>query len=188
MLHQQQLLANLTTEVTDTLQLIQSLNPADTALNQPPAPGKWSIAQIIAHLNTYNRYYLPLIAANLKQSANKPAPEYYKPGWLGNYFTKSMYSEVVTDKKVTNKMNAMKDHTPTSSVHYHNEATEFSQHLTHMLQLLQQMSTTNIGTTRIPITITKLITLKTGDAMRFLVAHQVRHTLQMRNTLAALGK
>lgn len=182
-----QLLEQLKTEVNTVLASVQQISTRLDAptLNRQPGPGKWSIAQIVEHLNTYNRYYLPCITAALPKAG--PAQKEFKPGWLGDYFTKSMYSEVVTGKKVANKMSAMKGHIPDATLNAAAVIGEFINAQKQLLQLLEDAKRINLGGTRIPITISKLVKIKVGDALRFLVAHQVRHLLQVNNTLQAVG-
>ena len=73
-------------------------------LLQQPAPGKWSVIQVIEHLNSYDRYYLLAIEKSLQ--SEKPSREFFKPGWLGNYFTKMM--KPGEDGGIPNKMQAPK--------------------------------------------------------------------------------
>ena len=96
-----QLLDRLENETREILLRTNYLLQEDPEkLLQQPAPGQWSVSQVIEHLNTYGRYYLPLL-----QKALKKAPvargDQYKPGWLGNYFTKMMLAK---DGVVTNRM------------------------------------------------------------------------------------
>src|SRR4030095_3687905 len=53
-----------------------------------PGAGRWSVIQILEHLNSYGRYYLPAIEKSLR--SDKPPMENFTPGWFGNYFTKIM--------------------------------------------------------------------------------------------------
>ena len=96
----------------DTRQLIltagylQRMDPG--LLLQEPARGKWSVIQVLEHLNSYGRYYLLAIERSLEKS--KPANEFFKPGWLGDYFTRLMKPD--ENGAVVNKMRSPKDHRP----------------------------------------------------------------------------
>ena len=49
-------------------------------LLQQPAPGKWSVIQVIEHLNSYDRYYLLAIEKSLQ--SEKPSPNFLnRVGW-----------------------------------------------------------------------------------------------------------
>src|SRR5688572_24759054 len=87
---------------------LKATDPA--LLLDQPAPGKWSVIQVIEHLNSYDRYYLLAIERSMQD--NRPAREFFTPGWLGNYFTKMM--RPTDDGRVVNKMQAPSGHRPPS--------------------------------------------------------------------------
>lgn len=174
------LLSELIAEVKDILQTATAIAKLDeNVLNQAPAPGKWSMAQVIAHLNTYNNYYVPLLAKRMPTAKKIQAPVRYKPGWLGDYFTKSMYSEVKTKGVITNKMSAMKGHIPDATLDGAATIAEFVAAGEQLLQLLDMAKYVDMSSVKIPITIARWIKISLGDALRFLVAHQVRHMHQV---------
>ena len=152
-------------------------------LTRQPAPGKWSIAQILEHLNAYGRYYIPEIRKALDESNLSPELK-YNSGWLGNFFTNSM--KPTAEKRVKNKMKAMKDYTPTPDLDSKTVIDEFIRQQQEMLNLLEISAQKNLGRIRIPISITKFIRLKLGDTFRFLTAHNQRHFIQCENTLNTL--
>jgi hypothetical protein len=172
---------------TDTKQIILTLHyllqEDPGVLLQPPAAGKWSVAQVIEHLNSYGRYYLPLMEKALNNS-KYPANAVFTPGWLGNYFTKSMLPK--EDGRVTNKMQSPKDHRPAPDVDSLQVLNDFLAQEKLLLQLLQQARMTDINKLKIPISIAKFIKIKLGDTFRFLIAHHQRHLVQVANTLEAV--
>ena len=171
----------------DTRQIIlqtnQLLQQDPEMLLQQPAEGKWSIAQIIEHLNSYGRYYLPLIRKTISTGSHSPGL-FYTPGWLGDYFTKAMMPKATGEVK--NKMQAPRDHRPKSDLNSKAVIDEFleQQHL--LLQLLGEAEKTHLGKVRIPISLTRFIRLKLGDTFRFIIAHHQRHFVQAQNTIKAL--
>lgn len=144
-----------------------------------PGPGKWSIAQIVAHLNSYGRYYLPAIEKSLR--SNKPSKRDFTPGWFGNYFTKIM--KPGADGRIRSKMNSPKDHRPTSDLDVASVFDDFMNQQQGLLNLLEGAKQKNIEAIRTPISISKFIKLKVGDTFRFLIAHEQRHFLQISNTV-----
>lgn len=159
---------------------LKSLDPG--LLLGQPAPGKWSVTQVLEHLNSYTRYYLLAIERALE--ADRPATGEFKPGWLGNYFTKLM--KPGEDGEVKNKMNALKDHRPGRFEDALPVLTTFLEHQHYLVDLLEKAKAKNIGRIRVPISISKLIRLKAGDTFRFLIAHEQRHFVQIERTLAML--
>ncbi len=152
-------------------------------LTLQPAAGKWSVAQVLEHLNSYGRYYLPAIEKSMTHSTLQ-ATGWFKPGWLGDYFTKIMRPGV--DGKIANKMKAPKDHTPVLVLDINAVINTFMEQQRTLLNLLEDARRKDIGKIRTPISISRFIKLKTGDTFRFLVAHEQRHFVQINNTLASV--
>jgi len=184
------LLTTLDKDVHGFLQRTAQLSAMDTKLLlQQPAANKWSAIQVVEHLNSYNRYYLAHIEqAMQQQGARYAASKTFGPGWLGEYFTKSMYSDVQRKKEITNKMKAPKDHRPLAALDAKKVMEEFVAGEQKLLQLIATARSTNIAKVRVPISIARWIKISMGDTFRFLVAHQERHFLQISNTLAAVAQ
>jgi hypothetical protein len=153
-------------------------------LLQQPAPGQWSVAQVTEHLNTYGRYYLPLLQKALGKARVSKGGR-YKPGWLGDYFTKMMLPK---EGLVRNKMKAFKNHRPSPDIDSKKVLDEFLQQEQLLLTLLAESRNLDIASVRIPISIASFIRLKAGDTFRFVIAHHQRHFVQIENTLRAVKK
>jgi uncharacterized damage-inducible protein DinB len=152
-------------------------------LQQAPEADKWSVAQVLEHLNIYSRYYIAAIEDRLHLNQSKP-DVFFKPGWLGNYFTKLM--KPAENKTITKKMKAPKNAVPAAMPDAEAMLTECLHHQHHLLNLLQIAQNVNLNYIRIPISINKYIKMKLGDTFRFLIAHEQRHFLQIENILMAL--
>lgn len=144
-----------------------------------PAPGKWNVVQVLEHINSYGRYYLPAIEKSLQ--SNKPHKEMFKPGWFGNYFTKIM--KPGENGKITNKMSAPKNQRPAADLDIKPVLDNFFDQQQKLLKLLEQAKQKDIGAIRTPISISRFIKLKVGDTFRFLIAHEQRHFLQIANAM-----
>ncbi|MBO9660771.1 MAG: DinB family protein [Chitinophagaceae bacterium] len=151
------------------------------ALLEQPGPGKWSVIQVLEHLNSYSDYYIPALQTGL--SKDVPAAAMFKSGWLGNYFTNSMLPK---EGEVKNKMKAPKNHQPSFHADARPVIEKFLQQQYQLLELLEKARRKNIGKIRIPISLAKFIKLKAGDTFRFMTAHEQRHFVQIKNTLAAV--
>ncbi len=182
------LLKQLEDSVTELITYAKHLQELDSMqLNRQAQPGKWSIAQVIEHLNSYNRYYLPEINKALQQGKDKNVPFHavFKPGAFGNYFTKLM--QPGADGKIGNKMNAPKDHRPAANLDVSKVFKEFLEGQQMLLSYLKVARVTDIGKLRVPISISRFVKLKLGDTFRFLIAHQQRHMLQAQRVLKELS-
>ena len=162
------------------LQCTALQNTNATLLTQQPQPGKWSVVQVLEHLNIYSRYYITAIEEKLHLNQSGPNQN-FTPGWLGNYFTNLM--KPTEDKTIKSKMKAPANAVPSAQPDVVAMLNEFINHQHHLLNLLQIAHTANLDYNRIPISLTKLIKLKLGDTFRFFIAHEQRHFLQIENTL-----
>ena len=178
------LLEDLMSEVRQIILEAEKLRHIDREiLSTQPSAGKWSVGQVLEHLNFYSRFYLPAIEAKLHRHSTT-AKEMFKPGWFGNYFTNMM--KPASGTAVVNKMKALKSATPVASVDPLKALEQFISDQHRLLNLLQLSKTADIGKLRVPTSITKMISLKLGDTFRFFIAHEQRHFVQVRNTLAAI--
>ena len=170
----------------DTRQIILATNyllqEDPEKLTQQPAEAKWSVAQVIEHLNSYGRYYLPAIELAINEHSISPDPV-FTPGWLGDYFTKSMLPK---NGAITNKMQTPKGHRPSIDIDSKPVIDEFLRQEQLLLELLERAKQINISAIRIPISLSRFVKLKLGDTFRFLVAHHQRHFVQVNNTLRAV--
>ena len=159
---------------------LQSVDPA--ILLQEPAPGKWSVMQVLEHLNSYGRYYLLAIERSLKE--DKPAVTTFTPGWVGDYFTRLMMPG--KNGKLAFKMQAPKDHRPSKYLEVFPVLNTFLEQQHYLTELLELAKSKNIGKIRTPISISKLVKLKVGDTFRFLIAHEQRHFAQIEHALTSI--
>lgn len=178
------LLENLMADVREIILEAKNLENVDSnVLQVQPAEGKWSVAQVIAHLNFYSSFYIKTIEDKLHRH-NTQAKELFRPGWFGNYFTKMMKPS--DDQQIKNRMKTMKKAIPPAHTDGRAALQQFLRDQHQLLNLLQVSAHADLNSIRIPLTITNLLTLKLGDTFRFFVAHEQRHMLQIKNTLALL--
>lgn len=149
-------------------------------LEKIPAPGKWSVAQVLEHLNIYARFYTKAIGEQLHQHRTKPTDS-FKPGWLGNYFTRLM--EPPTTNRPSKKMKAPANAIPQSNPSATGMLNEFLMHQHHLLNLLEISRHADLSGIRVPTSLSRFIRLKLGDTFRFLLAHEKRHFVQISNVL-----
>ncbi len=182
-----QLLQQLQKNVESLLFRAINLREIDAEyLKKSRHPESWSVLQIIEHLNSYNKYYLPQIELELERAATRgiPSSSRYTPGWFGNYFTRMMAPR---DEKNKKKYKAPKDHTPPKSLDAVKVINDFIKGQNQLLRLLARAKTSDLGKIKVSISISKLIKLKLGDTFRFVIAHQLRHFQQLEVTLSEVA-
>lgn len=181
----EELINQLAADVQKIIAAAEHLRQADPVkLSYPPEDGKWSVAQVLEHVNSYNRYYLPAIEKAMVH-VSKDLNAWFVPGFWGNYFTKMIRPKNVFEIK--NKMKTPKSYRPDRGLNVEAVFNEFLEHQQKLLRLLETARKRNLNTIYIPLSITNMIKLKLGDAFRFVIAHEQRHMIQARNAVKAVG-
>ncbi len=148
-------------------------------LNTKPDADKWSVAECLEHLNIYSRYYLEAIDKQVKnhlQKGSAPITD-FKSSWLGKVSIKSIHPDNVKPSKTMKKFN------PSFSGVGDNVLKEFITHQEKLLQLIREARNVNLSKVKIPIEFARFLKLQLGDCLLFLVAHEQRHTAQMKRVL-----
>ena len=176
---QSTLLAQLELMVTHHLNEVRvKFQPSTMAiLAAPSANGGWSIVQCLAHLNTYGNYYLPKIEQGLRNFSGQPTNT-FKSGWLGAYFTNMM-----DPTKSSKKYKAARLHVPAPIVDAHAVVAEFILQQEALLGYLRLAAKVDLNAIKIPVSIAKLIHLKLGDVLQFMITHNERHIQQANRNL-----
>ena len=153
-----------------------------TLLNQRPAPASWSILECLEHLNRYSRYYNPALAQALPPPRPVPLvlPE-VKYSWLGR---KSVEMMRPTNAK---KSTALARLNPLGSQLDGHVLIEFDQHQARLLELLAQAHGTDLNRAAVPVEFLRLLKLRLGEALEFVVVHQQRHLQQAQRVRADLS-
>ncbi len=178
-----ELLRDLTAKVESIRKEVAALHSLDErVLTWRPGIEKWSVLEVIEHLNRYGAYYLPEIETAIRKSRSKAVPR-YKGGWLGTYFAKSMLPG--PDIK---KMKTFKDKDPIHAPLTKNVLEVCIQQMDALLDLLQRAHQVNLEEIRIKTSITSLIRLKLGDTFQFYIHHMVRHVSQIKSITDAYAR
>ncbi|WP_276499606.1 DinB family protein [Pontibacter litorisediminis] len=141
-------------------------------LNYKPASDSWSMLECLEHLNRYSRYYNPALAKAIAQNAvgnNMPSITY---SWLGRKSLEMVRPQNLKKHKTVKHMN------PNNSQLTRATMQEFLQHQQELLHLLDDAKKADIGKRAVPVEFFKLLKLRIGEALEFVVAHQERHVLQ----------
>jgi len=158
----------------------------DSMLFEHLAPQKWSMAECLEHLNLYGDFYIPVIRDFISQHSDVHPRRVFQSGFWGNYFAKSM--KVNQAGTPAMKMKTFKDKNPIGMTIDRSVLERFIRQQENYLELLTLADRIDINLNGIPITITGLIRLRLGDALRFTIYHNERHWIQAERTKAALIK
>ncbi len=178
-------LSKQTSGILNDVENVWSKLPVE-ALHHSPGAGKWNALQCIEHLNSYGRYYLPEIekAISGKPAGSTTLPTEFTPGWLGDYFTRSMQPK---DNGKLKKMQAPKGHRPGLNLDTEAVLNEFREQQTQMLKLLALAKNIDLNSVKVPISIARFIKLKLGDVFMFILAHNLRHITQGQKAIAGFS-
>lgn len=149
-------------------------------LNHKENNDTWSVLECIEHLNLYGDFYNPSLTNSLSK-AKTSSKKQFKSGFLGNYFTQSMYP-----KDKLNKMKTFKDKNPVGSALDKTHLDRFITQQEEFILLLEKAKDKDLNF-RTPISISKWFKLKLGDTFHFVSAHNERHIIQANKTLQSVN-
>ena len=147
--------SNITLENIDTInKLVGNLN--EDQLKWRPDQGFWNISEVLSHLNEYSRYYQPTFKKKIASTRFTSTKEAFLSSPLGRSAWKSM--KLGNVKNIKRKFKAQKGYNPSID-----------------------SQTVNMKRVKIPISISKIVRLRLGDALLFVVYHNERHVQQIAN-------
>lgn len=149
------------------------LGPA--ALNRRPAPTAWSAFECLEHLNRYARHYLPALQTALATAPAPTAPTAEAAvgySWLGRKSVAMMRPANAKKQAALARLN------PAGSPLDHRVLAEFGQHQTQLLALLAQAAGADLNRKAVPVEFFRLLKLRLGEALEFVVVHEQRHVAQ----------
>ncbi|WP_224744174.1 DinB family protein [Pontibacter aquaedesilientis] len=153
--------------------VISSFAPMDLSLLlHKPAPDSWSILECLEHLNRYSRYYNPALAKAIASNSGGNFLQTISYSWLG----KKSLDMVRPDNGKKNT--TLKRMNPNDSQLGRQTLEEFLDHQTELLQLLDKAKGANLNKKAIPVEFFKLLKLRIGETLEFMVLHQERHLQQ----------
>jgi hypothetical protein len=146
-----------------------------------PDQGFWNISEVLSHLNEYSRYYQPTFKKKIASTRFTSTKEAFLSSPLGRSAWKSM--KLGNAKNIKRKFKAQKGYNPSidSSLLTGREFEDFIKHQTDLQSVIELAQTVNMKRVKIPISISKIVRLRLGDALLFVVYHNERHVQQIAN-------
>ena len=186
-------LSMTTSELLHTVQTITQENIAyikkytsklsDKQLNWIPNPGIWSVAQVLAHMNEYGSFYYPVIEKKIINTRFTSTKEAFISSPLGRSAWKSM--KLGRLNNIKRKFKAQKSNNPSISPELltGNEIVTFIEQQESLILLSEKAGEVNLRRVKIPISISKIVRLRLGDALLFVTYHNQRHVQQVKNLI-----
>ncbi|HET9504636.1 MAG TPA: DinB family protein [Hymenobacter sp.] len=151
-------------------------------LNQRPAPASWSILECLEHLNRYSRYYHAALTKALAAPRATTAGPLAEVGysWLGRKSVELMRPANAKKQTTLKHMNPLGSRLGPAVL------AEFDQHQARLLELLAAAHRADLNRKAVPVEFFRLLKLRLGEALEFVVVHQQRHVQQAQRVRAGL--
>lgn len=148
-----------------------------------PAAGSWNITEVLAHLNASGTYYNPVFLRKIENTRFTSTKEAFISSQLGKSAWKSM--KLGNAKNVKRKFKSQKGANPSldNSLITGSEVQSFLDSQNDFLHVFEKAQSINIRRVKIPISISKIVRLRLGDALLFVVYHNQRHIQQVLNII-----
>ena len=152
-------------------------------LQQRPAPDRWSVMEVLQHMNLSSGHYHRILQRLYADENNGLRfRTTFTPGRLGDYSARAMQPR--PDGGITHRMRTMGRFTPRPIDTEGWKALDtFEAMCRGFIGLLERARTRGLEGEKVISTLGPILRLKVGDAFRFPIAHQTRHLLQIDQVL-----
>jgi hypothetical protein len=168
--------ASLASTRARALSLVTPLSAAERT--QAPAPGAWSVDQILEHLAVANALHATsMTEAMTSYGRHDASADAWKPTWLGRMLRNAV------DPSARRKLSAPKRIVPGPAVSA-GVLQRFVASLDELDVLLQTSEAFDLRRVRFTSPLARFLGLNLGDGFAICVAHVARHTDQIERTIA----
>jgi hypothetical protein len=156
---------------------------SDDQLNWRRDADSWSLNEIFAHLNEYANFYHAAFQAKIIRTKFKKPTTNFVSSPLGRAAWKSM--RLGNAKNVKRKFRTLSAYNPsiTTSLVKGEDWKFFLKTQKELLEILESAKAINIRKAKVPISLSKIIKFRMGDAFCFVIYHNERHVQQALNLL-----
>jgi len=178
----------LITELLDRITLIKAgtqpfLRLTDQQLISSPGEGKWSIAEIFGHLNITHDRYVRVILPRITKAPDVKA-EHFSSSWLGEWLYRKIMPRA--DGSVFKLKAPRNSHAVKEGLNGVDELHSFLHQCDAIDDILRHATTKDLNAIKIPFSFSRLLHLRLGDNLRYIVAHNERHLLQAHRVMLGL--
>ena len=149
-----------------------------------PGPKRWSVLQVVEHLNILGGHYHHRLRAVYATGTGFRRTDTFRSGPWGERLTRTMQPR--EGGRIPWRMRTLGRFEPEPASGSSNALTQFTAMLVDLDRMLVLSRSTGLDGPRITSTLGPLFRFKPGDAFRFTIAHNERHFLQIERTLADL--
>lgn len=182
----EELIENLSHITQNNIDLVQKkcVHLGDNQLQWRAKQGSWSISEVLSHLNSYSSYYHNSFKERISKTKFKSIKENFVSSPLGKSAWKSM--KLGRANNVKRKFKAPKNYNPSNNPELIGEdpVNLFLEEQNDLLHILESAKSVNLKKVKIKISISKIVRLRLGDALMFVIYHNERHIQQIKNILS----
>ena len=144
----------------------------------------WSINEVFAHLNEFAHYYHQAFTSKIERTRFNEPKDVFISSPLGRSAWKSM--KLGNLKNIKRKFKAQRIYNPLihSELVTGKDAVTFESNQIELLKIIDKAELVNLRKVKVPISISKIVRLRLGDALLFVVYHNERHMQQALNILS----
>lgn len=180
--HIQSLIEGFESIIQDTKTLIDGLSKHQ--LNTPEAHDKWSMLQCIKHLSLSAIPYIKNVEQTLAKKSPSPHADTFSSSWRGDFFTRIISPG--PDGEVRRPVQTFRSMNPIEMLDMDETLAEFVWLHSELIELIKVSSNYDITKIRVPTALGPIVTLRMGDAFRFLLGHAQRHMVQLKRIKATV--
>ena len=177
----------------DTVQIIKFIKTEVMVLDEmelayKPDNKKWSILECVEHMNIATRHYVDIIQEKIPKalSQGQNPVKHYKKGVMGKIFVNLITP--AGDQEIKSKMKTMSRFKPFKATEKGKSQVidEFVGLNETLLDQLSKAGDVNVNKVRIKSGIGSIIRFKLPDAFGFVVGHNQRHVIQIKELLKSM--
>lgn len=157
------------------------LQLTEKQLNWRQNTNTWSVNEVLAHLNEYAKYYNEVFTDRIEKTKFKDPKEIFASSPLGRSAWKSM--KLGNARNIKRKFKAPRSYNPTfhPELTTNQDAEVFVNYQASFRDILEKAKQVNLRKVKVPISISKIVRLRLGDALMFVTYHNERHVEQIKN-------
>lgn len=151
--------------------------------NWKPSQEKWSVLECFAHINKIYSFYIPTIQKKIEKKANLDPIERFTSSHIGRTLYKSM--QLNKAQRPRRRLKSPRSFNPKISADLvsGNDDKNFLNYQEQMTQLLKDTFEVNLRKIKVPLSLSKVVKIRLGDALLFVIYHNERHVQQALNII-----
>lgn len=143
----------------------------------------WNCLEILAHLNEYAKFYNLTFKERIAKTKFNEPKETFVSSPLGRSAWRSM--KLGNAKNVKRKFKSPKNYNPSHQTELISTTTvdDFLAYQNELEAIIETAKHVNLRKVKVPISISKIVRLRLGDALMFVCYHNERHIEQLRKLI-----